>query len=708
MKNKDISKYFFFAIIFTVMFLEILGQNLVRQSPLYINLMEQSAYARRGFDHTELQKIPNPVIDNEWVIFGKGARIIRNAPLPNMRKSSLFTPRKNRAEEFTIIIPVEFNSGAIAYLNEGARSDILHTAGVYFEGIGENWEIYFNGNLIRSEMYLDEAGRIVSQRFWRDLYFPIDKEDIVPGTNILALRILGDPAFESTGLRSRVHYIDDYRNIVGQQRNFYQIVQCAIFVFSALMFLLIFFYVKSRQEIYYLWFSIFSLMLCVYTVMRHGTINAFIPNSYASRLVEYLSLMLVIIAFSTFVEISLRGKITIFIKAYYIFCALLAFTQILILGHWGEEAIMLFDLSILVYIIYVVFYDILYLFVFDKKRALNNGRSSTEILNISSFYIITGTLIVCLSGVFEIVGFVFLFDLLPFRVSTLFINSTIAVQIGMTFMLSQRFGVLYTQLKQSNIILEATVKERTRELEEQTAIAVEASKAKSEFLAAISHDLKTPLSVMSVNLETLSAHAQTQSNAQYQRYVRTAYQKNLDLQRLVQNLFEAGRLETNLSIYTPQWESMLTLLARAHEKYEAYLEDKGLAFEIIAGDDREIMVDPQKIWSVFDNIVYNSVRHTQSGGITINAGSADSSDETSVTTITITDTGCGIEPEHLPFVFERFYKVSKGRNGSEGESGLGLYLVKNIMESCGGSVSIDSEPDKGTVVILTFKVRKNN
>ena len=122
----------------------------------------------------------------------------------------------------------------------------------------------------------------------------------------------------------------------------------------------------------------------------------------------------------------------------------------------------------------------------------------------------------------------------------------------------------------------------------------------------------------------------------------------------------------------------------------------------------EIMIAPFKIWSVFNNTIYNAVRHTKSGGIIITAGGIETSDISSVATVIITDTGCGIESEHLPYIFDRFYKVSNDKSTHEGESGLGLHLVKSIMEGCGGSVNIESEPGKGTSVILTFKARRNN
>jgi signal transduction histidine kinase len=70
--------------------------------------------------------------------------------------------------------------------------------------------------------------------------------------------------------------------------------------------------------------------------------------------------------------------------------------------------------------------------------------------------------------------------------------------------------------------------------------------------------------------------------------------------------------------------------------------------------------------------------------------------------VIVGDTGCGISPEHFPFIFDKFYKGTPGRGGAEGDSGLGLYMVRSIMEGCGGSVEALSEFNAGTSIILTF------
>lgn len=274
--------------------------------------------------------------------------------------------------------------------------------------------------------------------------------------------------------------------------------------------------------------------------------------------------------------------------------------------------------------------------------------------------------------------------------------------MSQSLVLSRQYTDAFRLVEKTNANLEQLVDERTQSLQAANSAMQATNIAMKELVSNISHDLKTPLAIMSLNLETLSGLAVTQSNADYQRHVRTAYRKNLDLQRLIQNLFEVSRIETGRHLYSPKWISILHILAQAEDKYDVFLDDKGIALEIIMDDDIEISADPQKIWSVFDNIIYNAARYTESGGkITI----ITSNTETDAT-VTVTDSGCGIAPEHLPHIFKRFYRVSQSRNASEGESGLGLYIVKSVMEGCGGSVDAESEQGKGTSIILNFRAKK--
>jgi len=225
-----------------------------------------------------------------------------------------------------------------------------------------------------------------------------------------------------------------------------------------------------------------------------------------------------------------------------------------------------------------------------------------------------------------------------------------------------------------------------------------------DFIASMTHDVKTPLSVLSLNLEALLGHAETHAcNPECLRRSKVAYQKCLVLQRLIQNLFEVNSIESGRIAYNFKDTSLLQLLTEARTRYDDYLDEKGITLEISAAyDDATLSIDPLRIWSVFDNIIYNAARYTPSGGtITIHGRH-----ETDRTIITLTDTGCGIPPENLPHIFDKFYKRSQSRGENDGDSGLGLYLVKNIMHGHGGSVTAASRIGEGTGITLEFKVKR--
>ena len=234
--------------------------------------------------------------------------------------------------------------------------------------------------------------------------------------------------------------------------------------------------------------------------------------------------------------------------------------------------------------------------------------------------------------------------------------------------------------------------------------AIHSQELMREMIGNISHDLKTPLTVMSVNIERLLHAAPGDPN--YARDIRIAYNKNLDLQRLIQNLIEVTRMQAanNKDLYQPVWFPLNRLLSDIQMQYSDYLESLGLSLDV-TGPSGDVLLysDPTKIWSVFDNIIYNAARYTESGGITVTTELGDDT-----LTIRVSDTGCGIAPEHLPQIFDRFYQTTAERGARVDERGLGLYIVKSIMEGCGGSVQMESEVGLGTSIILTFKKKKKS
>jgi signal transduction histidine kinase len=106
--------------------------------------------------------------------------------------------------------------------------------------------------------------------------------------------------------------------------------------------------------------------------------------------------------------------------------------------------------------------------------------------------------------------------------------------------------------------------------------------------------------------------------------------------------------------------------------------------------------DPEKITQVITNLVSNAIHYTPAGGEV----KIDTSSEQALAILTVTDTGPGIAPEHLPHIFDRFYRVESSRSRDKGGSGLGLAISRAIVNAHGGTIEIDSTCSKGTKVIV--------
>jgi hypothetical protein len=303
-------------------------------SSFYRNLREAPAYAKEGFNPGELAATASSVLgkikaeialevfneNDEWAHFTSSGRRVRNSTL-NTPKRFFLQPWGEKAREYTIVFLIDMDEQTLSLMSPEK------TAGVYFCGIAENWEIYFNENLILSQMHLDSKGRITSNRTWRDVYFPLDKSLFVSGINVLTLRVAGDPTF-TTGLLydTAPVYMDEYNVIDRRHQNTINKILCGIFGFIGLYYLMLFFTIMRKEELYNFFFGIFSLLLCVYSITRYGWVNSLIPNANISIRLEYFSLMLAVPFFFMFLETFLNGKVTIVTKLYFAICLFFGIT----------------------------------------------------------------------------------------------------------------------------------------------------------------------------------------------------------------------------------------------------------------------------------------------------------------------------------------------------------------------------------------------
>lgn len=269
-------------------------------------------------------------------------------------------------------------------------------------------------------------------------------------------------------------------------------------------------------------------------------------------------------------------------------------------------------------------------------------------------------------------------------------------------MLSRNYAKAHNEVERINENLELLVEQRTEALNKSNRQLAASQEALREMISNISHDLKTPLTVLNNYLELLGDGTITANEQERAEYLGIAYHKNLDLQRLIHNLFEVTRMEGGTAVYRKERIPAVQLMKESQLKYAELVQDKGIGFSAEAEEDVELAVDRNKIWSVLDNLVYNAIRYTKEGGsISLRIGRNGDRIE-----LKAEDTGEGIGPEHLPHIFERFYKVSPERGEKDGSSGLGLYIVRTAVEAMGGTVEVESTPGKGTVFTIQFPVNQ--
>ena len=269
-------------------------------------------------------------------------------------------------------------------------------------------------------------------------------------------------------------------------------------------------------------------------------------------------------------------------------------------------------------------------------------------------------------------------------------------------LLSRDYALARTEAETLNANLERMVEERTRQLRAANAQLADSQAALRDTIRNISHDLKPPLTVLNNYLELLEDDSLALGEPERTEYLGIAYRKNLDLQRLINDLFVVTRMESGGVEYRLDWTGAAGLAEEAAEKYASQARAKGVRFTAQAGPGLELYVDRDKIWTILDDLVYNALRYTPAGGsvaLTLDLQGPDRA------CLRVADTGAGIPPEHLGRIFERFYKASQERGARDGSSGLGLYIVKTVAEAMGGAAAVESTLGVGTLFTLLFRGR---
>lgn len=252
--------------------------------------------------------------------------------------------------------------------------------------------------------------------------------------------------------------------------------------------------------------------------------------------------------------------------------------------------------------------------------------------------------------------------------------------------------------------LARTFNEMAQGLDERSRALVEADRSRRQLLADVSHELMTPLAAIRGYVETLSMPDVPIDQNTRTRYLQVVVDETERLEHIVGDLLDLAKLEGGGAPLKQEDVSIAQLFERIRHRHERSLSEKRITLDTVSTLDRPtIVADPNRIEQAVQNLVANAIRHTPAEGrIAVHASRAGDT-----VRISVEDNGPGIPPEHLPRIFDRFYKVDTSRAGTEtpSGSGLGLSIVRAIAERHGGSVTAGNGATGGARFEISLPAR---
>ena len=247
--------------------------------------------------------------------------------------------------------------------------------------------------------------------------------------------------------------------------------------------------------------------------------------------------------------------------------------------------------------------------------------------------------------------------------------------------------------------------EMRRRLKESAEEKLVLDKENKELISNISHDLKTPITAVKGYVEGIMDGV-ADTPEKMDRYVRTIYNKTVEMDHLINELTFYSKIDTNRIPYTFSKLNVEDYFSDCAEEVGLELETRGiqLCYANYVDSDVQVIADGEQIRRVIHNIISNAIKYMDKGKGMKGIIQIRVKDVGDFVQVEIEDNGKGIAAKDLPYIFDRFYRTDVSRNSAKGGSGIGLSIVRKIQEDHGGKVWATSREDIGT--IMYFVLRK--
>ncbi|MDF2858578.1 MAG: sensor histidine kinase [Neobacillus sp.] len=216
---------------------------------------------------------------------------------------------------------------------------------------------------------------------------------------------------------------------------------------------------------------------------------------------------------------------------------------------------------------------------------------------------------------------------------------------------------------------------------------------RKNLIADVAHELRTPLSILRGNLELLEEDVIQPSPEVFA----SLHEESIRISRLVEDLQSLSHADAGELKFDRNIEDLSQVVKNAATELAREAAKKNIEIDVQATESISILMDRYRIGQVLYNLMSNAIRYTEQGQVQVTVTNMPNCAK-----VEVCDHGPGIEKEHLPFIFDRFYRVEKSRNRMRGGSGLGLAIAKSFVEAHDGEIFVESEIGQGSKFIFTL------
>ncbi|GMO19282.1 MAG: hypothetical protein Pg6A_06000 [Termitinemataceae bacterium] len=647
------------------------------------SVSEDGIYVKRGWLSRDIFATPDE-LPRRWIFIKNpdedDITTIKKIALQNdsVLNTNIFS--RERDEDWTFVMPFNLNSEDIEQFRSSGEIQAFSIS-----EIGDNWEFYINGELVRSEVYTNSYGQITRHRVMRNLYFPVDTHLLKEGKNYAVFHIIGAPNYSKTGI-GRINLVSYYKwyRSVNQQLTLLSVIICLIIAFYHLITFI------STREKSNLFFVFFLILLNSYFSSELDVFLS-VSNSVTLDRVQSLILLLASCAFFYFMETLFLPKTSIRIFAYMVISVLSSASIFLI-----PLPLMEYSFNIIKFMPFVFFISELF-FIFRSFRSGNTSIYFSSVPNISKIFTALA---------FGTIPFVWVFNINIFVLFSLFYWAGSVLSL---YHMMQETKQEHGELEQYNKHLEDAVALRTKELqnktnmleenkmllEDQTSAALAASRAKSDFLAKMSHEIRTPMNTILGMLEFM--RTDNMDDIQKNYFVNIKSMANA-LMHIINDILDFSKIESGKLKLIPVHYNLYELYENLTALNKFVAHGKELDFKSSFSPELPLVVygDEIRMRQVIMNIVNNAIKYTRHGNITLDFAYKKDLEDNELLIVSVKDTGIGIKEENLAVLFAEFEQFDREENRGIMGSGLGLAIARQFVEMMDGRIEVETEYGKGS------------